>query len=259
MASRSVYTAAAKPPPRRRSHKQQGARPAASVKIGLQGPPGFTEAFQEAAGGAVLPLSAVPALLQTLGLTPGGPELAAALQSLGSNGRTVLSRDDAAVLCQMLASGSSRQASPPRSLACSPPLPAATAGEAGSSSGGARACLRSLSRQRSTGGYNATSQLGATDDAVSAYMAALDEHRKKCELTGRYAEAGAAAARIAALKTAQAERLRAELVALQQGELERLQGRYHEVCLRALLRTQLAAVVAAAVAARHSTDAQRVS
>lgn len=235
--SRSVYTAAAKPPAPRRRPKQR----AVVVKVGLPGPEGFAEAFQQAAGAGavVLPLARVPTLLQALGLAPGAAQLAAALQSLGSSGRTALGRDDAAVLCQMLAFGSgcssSQASSPMRSLAGSPlQAAAAAASEAGSSGdgGGARACLRSLSRQRSTSGYEATGRL-CTDDAVVGFVVALDEHRKKCELTGRYAEAAAAAARIAALKTAQAERLRSELVELQQGELERLQGRYFVVRLRA--------------------------
>ncbi len=41
------------------------------------------------------------------------------------------------------------------------------------------------------------------DEAVVTYLAKLDEHRKKCEVDGRYQEARAAALRLADLKTAQ--------------------------------------------------------
>lgn len=58
------------------------------------------------------------------------------------------------------------------------------------------------------------------DDAVLSYLARLDDHRKKCELEGRYEEARAASNRLADLKTAQVERLRQELVANQSRELE---------------------------------------
>lgn len=58
------------------------------------------------------------------------------------------------------------------------------------------------------------------DEAVVSYLMKLDEHRKKCEMEGRYDEAKAAAHRLADLKTAQVERIRSELVANQTRELE---------------------------------------
>lgn len=43
----------------------------------------------------------------------------------------------------------------------------------------------------------------AYDEAVLSYLQKLDEHRRKCESDGRYAEARAAALRLADLRTAQ--------------------------------------------------------
>ena len=44
------------------------------------------------------------------------------------------------------------------------------------------------------------------DEAVLSYMRKLEEHRRKCEVDKRYAEAQAAAVRLADLKTAQVRR-----------------------------------------------------
>eukprot|EP00775_Hariotina_reticulata_P013422 gene13422-13550_t len=67
--------------------------------------------------------------------------------------------------------------------------------------------------------------------AVLAYVQQLEEHRKRCELTGQYAEAGAAAVRISELKAARASELRAQLLAAQQAELQILQSRYQQETL----------------------------
>eukprot|EP00878_Enallax_costatus_P035237 GHUV01039250.1.p1 GENE.GHUV01039250.1~~GHUV01039250.1.p1 ORF type:complete len:271 (+),score=92.67 GHUV01039250.1:617-1429(+) len=76
-------------------------------------------------------------------------------------------------------------------------------------------------------GYMESGKL-QTDDAVLMYMQRLDDHRKMCELTGRYAEAGAAASRIQELKTAQAQRLRGELATVQASELSQLQDKFQQ-------------------------------
>jgi hypothetical protein len=65
------------------------------------------------------------------------------------------------------------------------------------------------------------------------------------QLTGRYAEAQAAAARIAELKTAQAARLRALLVDGHRTEAARLQGEYEKVPARNRVSYSLGCVVAA--------------
>jgi hypothetical protein len=59
----------------------------------------------------------------------------------------------------------------------------------------------------------------AYDEAVVQYMQKLEDHRRKCEVEGRYAEAKAAARRLAELRTAQVARLRQELVDNQAKEL----------------------------------------
>eukprot|EP00879_Flechtneria_rotunda_P024942 GHRR01026469.1.p1 GENE.GHRR01026469.1~~GHRR01026469.1.p1 ORF type:complete len:309 (+),score=94.81 GHRR01026469.1:1210-2136(+) len=65
-------------------------------------------------------------------------------------------------------------------------------------------------------------------DPVLLYMQQLDEHKKRCELTGRYAEAAAAAARIQDLKSAQGQRMHGELVSMQHRELSHLQQTYQQ-------------------------------
>lgn len=72
----------------------------------------------------------------------------------------------------------------------------------------------------------------AYDDAVVAYIQKLDEHRRKCEVDGRYAEARAAAKRLADLKTAQVERLRQELVNNQNKEMDEVQRVYDEETMK---------------------------
>ncbi|KAG2437819.1 hypothetical protein HXX76_005439 [Chlamydomonas incerta] len=66
------------------------------------------------------------------------------------------------------------------------------------------------------------------DEAVVAYMAKLEEHRRRCEAEGRYQEAKVATKRLADLRTAQVEKLRQELAANQTRELEEVQGVYEE-------------------------------
>ncbi|GAX85315.1 hypothetical protein CEUSTIGMA_g12732.t1 [Chlamydomonas eustigma] len=66
------------------------------------------------------------------------------------------------------------------------------------------------------------------DDTVLDYIRKLEEHRKKCENERRYPEAKAAARRLADLKTAQVERMRQELVAVQTRELAEIQRVYEE-------------------------------
>jgi len=66
------------------------------------------------------------------------------------------------------------------------------------------------------------------DDAVITYIQKLDDHRKKCEAEGRYAEARAAAKRLADLKTAQVERLRQALMVNQTRELAEVNQVYEE-------------------------------
>jgi hypothetical protein len=78
---------------------------------------------------------------------------------------------------------------------------------------------RSLKQNRS---YLETGSL-CYDDAVVAYMHRLEEHRKRCEADGRYAEAQAATVRLADLRTTQVERLRLDLVANQGKEVETVQ------------------------------------
>eukprot|EP00879_Flechtneria_rotunda_P033211 GHRR01036758.1.p1 GENE.GHRR01036758.1~~GHRR01036758.1.p1 ORF type:complete len:213 (+),score=59.93 GHRR01036758.1:415-1053(+) len=68
-------------------------------------------------------------------------------------------------------------------------------------------------------------------DPVLLYMQQLDEHKKRCELTGRYAEAAAAAARIQDLKSAQGQRMHGELVSMQHRELSHLQQTYQQVSM----------------------------
>ncbi|WIA37309.1 hypothetical protein OEZ86_014245 [Tetradesmus obliquus] len=59
-------------------------------------------------------------------------------------------------------------------------------------------------------------------------MQRLEEHRKRCELSGRYAEAAAAAKRMQDLKAAQAERLQGQLAVQQHSEICQLQERYQQ-------------------------------
>eukprot|EP00798_Chlamydomonas_sp_ICE-L_P028800 gene28801-31989_t len=68
----------------------------------------------------------------------------------------------------------------------------------------------------------------AVDETVLSYVTKLDDHRKKCESEGRYAEAKAANLRLADLKTAQVERLRTELMQRQAMELEDVHNVYAE-------------------------------
>jgi hypothetical protein len=65
--------------------------------------------------------------------------------------------------------------------------------------------------------------------SLIAYLQQLDEHKKKCELSGRYAEAAAAAARTQELRAAEAQRLRGLLGSTQQQELACLQRHFQVV------------------------------
>eukprot|EP00198_Chlamydomonas_reinhardtii_P007796 XP_001697133.1 predicted protein [Chlamydomonas reinhardtii] len=80
------------------------------------------------------------------------------------------------------------------------------------------------------GGPSGLSRTGSlhVDEAVVAYMAKLEEHRRRCEAEGRYQEAKVATKRLADLRTAQVEKLRQELAANQTRELEEVQGVYEE-------------------------------
>ncbi|KAF8065831.1 hypothetical protein HT031_002891 [Scenedesmus sp. PABB004] len=62
--------------------------------------------------------------------------------------------------------------------------------------------------------------------ALAAHIARLEDHRRLCELSGRYAEAAAAAARVRELRGAQAARLRGDLGALHRAELAAVQERH---------------------------------
>ncbi|KAF6250675.1 hypothetical protein COO60DRAFT_760242 [Scenedesmus sp. NREL 46B-D3] len=66
------------------------------------------------------------------------------------------------------------------------------------------------------------------EDAMLAYMQRLHEHRKRCELSGRYGEAAAAAQRMQDLQAAQAGRLRGQLAGQQRSEICQLQERYQQ-------------------------------
>eukprot|EP00877_Chromochloris_zofingiensis_P002483 jgi/Chrzof1/12235/Cz06g26160.t1 len=86
-------------------------------------------------------------------------------------------------------------------------------------------------QQRASQGLGADMATGPapTDGTVLvAYIQRLDEHRKLCELNGRYAEAKAAVKRIQDLRRAQAERLRAELLTTQHSELAHLQQTFED-------------------------------
>lgn len=74
------------------------------------------------------------------------------------------------------------------------------------------------------------SQLRTNTD-VLAYVRQLDDHRKKCELSGRYSEAAAAATRIKELRVSEAERLRGLLTAAHQAELVELQDNFQQESL----------------------------
>ncbi|EFJ52709.1 hypothetical protein VOLCADRAFT_115660 [Volvox carteri f. nagariensis] len=66
------------------------------------------------------------------------------------------------------------------------------------------------------------------DEAVVQYMAKLEEHRRKCEVEGRYQEAKLASRRLADLRTAQVDSLRQELACKQARELEEVHAVYEE-------------------------------
>lgn len=68
----------------------------------------------------------------------------------------------------------------------------------------------------------------AYDETVLSYIRKLDEHRRKCEATGKYQEAKATMARLAELKTAQAEQMRLGLVQNQAGELQEIERVFEE-------------------------------
>lgn len=77
-------------------------------------------------------------------------------------------------------------------------------------------------------GIHATSLLVPPPSVLPCPLQKLEEHRKKCEVDGRYAEARAAAKRLAELRTAQVSRLRQELLANQSKELAEVNVVYEE-------------------------------
>ncbi|KAL6752487.1 hypothetical protein V8C86DRAFT_586311 [Haematococcus lacustris] len=84
--------------------------------------------------------------------------------------------------------------------------------------------------KKALGKYRSYLETGslAFDEAVAAYMAKLDEHRRKCESEGRYAEARAASQRLVELKTAQVSKLRSELLESQAKELAGVSALFEE-------------------------------
>ena len=122
-------------------------------------------------------------------------DVAAAMQPLEGQGSG--GSDDGLTYEQASALCSATLADPPSptassSLSCSP-----------SASGLAKAPFKKiLSKNRD---YLGTGHL-VYDEAVLSYMRKLEEHRRKCEVDKRYAEAQAAAVRLADLKTAQVRR-----------------------------------------------------
>lgn len=121
-------------------------------------------------------------------------DVAAAMQPLEGHG--ILGSDDgltyeqALALCSALEEPTSPTASSSSALLSSLP----------SASGLSKAPFKKiLSKNRD---YLGTGHL-VYDEAVVAYMRKLEEHRRKCEADKRYAEAKAAAERLADLKTAQ--------------------------------------------------------
>ncbi|KAJ9530727.1 hypothetical protein QJQ45_014879 [Haematococcus lacustris] len=72
-------------------------------------------------------------------------------------------------------------------------------------------------------------QLGCTGGVLTPqHQAKLDEHRRKCESEGRYAEARAASQRLVELKTAQVSKLRSELLESQAKELAGVSALFEE-------------------------------
>ncbi|GLI59263.1 hypothetical protein VaNZ11_001110 [Volvox africanus] len=101
---------------------------------------------------------------------------------------------------------------------------AGVGGGEGSGNGPSRPFRRILTKNRS---YLETGALHL-DEAVVQYMAKLEEHRRKCEVEGRYQEAKLASRRLADLRTAQVDSLRQELASNQSRELEEVHAVYEE-------------------------------
>ncbi|GIL94680.1 hypothetical protein Vretimale_910 [Volvox reticuliferus] len=97
-------------------------------------------------------------------------------------------------------------------------------GGEGNGNGPSRPFRRILTKNRS---YLETGALHL-DEAVVQYMAKLEEHRRKCEVEGRYQEAKLASRRLADLRTAQVDSLRQELASNQARELEEVHAVYEE-------------------------------
>jgi len=157
----------------------------------------------------MMPIDSVPRFLDEMGC--GGVDFQALLQSVSGPGVHELSFDQCVALAAMLQN------------ALGPSTSAVSLGSDGTTL--SRAPLKKvLTKNRS---YLETGNL-TYDEAVLSYLMKLDDHRKKCEVEGRYDEARAAANRLADLKTAQVERLRSELVANQARELEEVHKVFDE-------------------------------
>lgn len=165
-----------------------------------------------------LPVQQLQHFLELVQLQAAPEQLQAALQQLPQD-KQELTRDEVATLCHTLL------------VAPGGPLGPLAAHHSSSMMAGTQASHNSSSscKQQLPGmGSQQPGLQQQSDDAMLAYMQRLEEHRKRCDLSGRYAEAAAAAKRMQDLKAAQAERLQGQLAVQQHSEICQLQERYQQ-------------------------------
>mmetsp|Transcript_15962 Transcript_15962/g.28660 ORF Transcript_15962/g.28660 Transcript_15962/m.28660 type:complete len:369 (-) Transcript_15962:795-1901(-) len=154
-----------------------------------------------------LPLDKLMDFLGALNIKAAEDEISTSLSILvGQEGE--LKPDQAFALCAMLTTSPSTRApaAEPSDSDCRTPL------------------KKVLTKNRY---YLETGNL-AFDPAVVQYLNKLEEHKKKCEVEGRYQEAKVVAKRLADLKAAQVEKTRTDLVASQIRELQDVQRAFEE-------------------------------